>query len=180
MSFQLPPIAKCTEILDLRHCLRPLGQEVALQKLRVPEDWWNTHNRLRIPHAYASNGDWQPHAEFVPAQLEMVAFLIRAWTKELGYRLMKELSTGAKIAVCFAYEWSDSASNWIRSLQKTNWALDAGPTKRRLACISDSPMGKPDRMMRWGRSGPRAAHHSGTFHFSSLTIGELKSRRRPE
>jgi len=111
MSFQLPPIAEWTEMLDFHHSLPPLGQDVALRKSRAMEDGWNTHNRLRAPLAYAIDSDWQPRAEFAPGQHEMVAFLIRAWTKELGYRLMKEISAGAKIAVRFACEWSDSAGS---------------------------------------------------------------------
>jgi uncharacterized protein len=181
MSFQLPPVAECTGMLDFRHSLTPSGQEVALQKLRAAEDRWNTHSQRRVPLPYAIDSDWQPHAEFVPGQQKMIAFLIRAWTKELGCRLMKEVSAGAKIAVCFAYKRPGSARNWIRYLQKTNWSLDTnGPTRRRLACIGDFPIDESDRMMDWGRSGPRGAHRSGPFHFSSLTIGELKTKTRPE
>jgi uncharacterized protein len=183
MSNQLPPVAECTGMPNLRHCLRPLGQEVALQKLRAAEDRWNTHNQLRVPHAYAIDGDWQPRAEFVSDQHELVAFLIRQWTKELGGRLMRELWAwpGAKTAIDFALKWLVGTSTWIRSRRNENGKFGAnGLMKLRLVSVSAFPINKPDRMMGWVRSGPRAAHDSGPFHFSSRTIGELKSMRRPE
>jgi uncharacterized protein len=181
MSFQSPPIAECTEMLDLRHCLRPLGQEVALHKLCAADDRWNTHNQLRVPHAYAIDGDWQPHSEFVSDQQELVAFLIRKWTKELRGRLMRELWAwpGAKTAIHFAFE--RLAGAWICSRRNENEKSGANDLmKLRLVSVSDFPINKPDRMMGWGRSAPRAARDSGPFHFSSLTIGELKWKRRPE
>jgi nuclear transport factor 2 (NTF2) superfamily protein len=68
MSYQSPPAAKCTEVLDLHH------------------------------------------------SQEIVALLIRKWTKELGGRLMRELWawSGAKIAVHFGREWHAGAGNRIR------------------------------------------------------------------
>jgi nuclear transport factor 2 (NTF2) superfamily protein len=183
MSFQLSPVAERTEMLDLCHCLRPLDQEVALQKLRAAEDRWNTPNQLRVPHAYAIDGDWQPHGEFVSDQQELVAFLIRKWAKELGGRLMRELWawSNAKIAIHFAFERLAGAGTWIRSRRNENEKFGAnGLMKLRLVSVSDFPINKPDRMMGWGRSAPRAAHDSGPFHFSSLKTGELKSKRRPE
>jgi nuclear transport factor 2 (NTF2) superfamily protein len=177
MSYQLPPIAECTGMLNLHHCLRPLGQDGAVHKLRAAKDRWNTDNQLGVPHAYAIDGD----AEFVSDQQELVAFLIRKWTKELGGRLMKELWAwpGAKTAIDFAFEWLAGA--WIRSRRNENEKFGAnGLMKFRLVSVSAFPINKPDRMMGWGRSSPRAAHDSGPFHFSSPTIGELKSKRRPE
>ena len=47
-----------------------------------------------------------------------MAFLSRKWTKELDYRLIKELwaFTDNRIAVRFAYEWRDDWGNWYRRM----------------------------------------------------------------
>jgi nuclear transport factor 2 (NTF2) superfamily protein len=183
MSFQLPPFAECTEMLGFRHSRTPSGQDIALQKLRAPEDKWDTRNQQRVPHAYAIDRDWQAQAEFVSDQQELVAFLIRKWTKELGGRLIRELWAwpGAKTAIHFTLERLAGAGTWIRFRRNENEKFGAnGLMKLRLISVSDFPINKPDRMMGWGRSDPRAAHNSRPFHFSSPTIVELKSKRRPE
>jgi nuclear transport factor 2 (NTF2) superfamily protein len=180
MSYQLPPVAECTEMLDFHRSLPPSGQEVTQRKLRAAGDAWNTREPRRVLFAYTTESDRRNHAEFVPDQQELVAFLIRKWAKELGGRLMKELWAwpGAKIAIHSAFERLASAGNWIPFHRNENEKFGAnGPMELRLARVS---IDKPDRMMRWDRSGPRAADHSGHFHFSSRTTGELKPKRRPE
>jgi uncharacterized protein len=180
MSYQLPPIAECTEMLDLHHSLPPLAQEVALPKLRAAEDAWNTRDPRRVLLTYTTESYWRKRSEFVSDQQELVAFLIRKWAKELGGRLMRELWvwSNAKTASYFAFERLASAGNWIPFRGNENEKFGAnGLMKLRLAHV---PIDKPDRMMRWGRSGPRTAGHSGPFHFSSRTTGELKPKRRPE
>ena len=49
--------------------------------------------------------------EFVTGSQDIIAFLTRKWTKELDYRLIKELwtFTGNRIAVRFAYEWHEDS-----------------------------------------------------------------------
>ncbi|MGD0846438.1 DUF1348 family protein [Bradyrhizobium sp.] len=167
-------------MLDLDHLFPPFGQAAAIRKVRAAERGWNTHP-LRVPLAYAIDSDWQPHAEFASGQQELVASLIRTWTNELGCRLIKELWTGAKTAIHFAFEWHAGAGNWIRSSRSKKGKFGANDLlKLRLACVSGLPIDEPGRMMRWARSDPRAADHSGPFRFSSLIVGELKSKRRPE
>jgi nuclear transport factor 2 (NTF2) superfamily protein len=59
-----------------------------------------------------------------------IAFLRRKWTKELEYRLIKELwaFTENRIAVRFAYEWHDDSGNWFRSYGNENWEFaENGP-----------------------------------------------------
>jgi len=75
-----------------------------------------------------------------------VAFLTRKWTKELDYRLIKELwaFTENRTAVRFAYEWRDDAGNWFRRTEtKTGNLRPNGLMQRRLASINDLPITKP-------------------------------------
>jgi nuclear transport factor 2 (NTF2) superfamily protein len=72
--------------------------------------------------------------------------------RELDYRLIKELWAfqGNRIAVRFAYEWHDDASNWFRSFGDENWEFDAqGLMMARHASINDVPIREEDRKFRW-------------------------------
>ena len=62
-----------------------------------------------------------------------MAFLTRKWTRELDYRLIKELWAfrDNRIAVRFAYEWHDDSGNWFRSYGNENWEFDANGLMRR-------------------------------------------------
>ena len=92
---------------------------------------------------------------------EIVAFLKRKWSKELDYRLIKELWAfcGNRIAVRFAYEWHDDSRNWFRSYGNENWEFDeSGLMRIRLACINDLPIKEADRKYHWPL-GPRPDGH---------------------
>jgi nuclear transport factor 2 (NTF2) superfamily protein len=94
---------------------------------------------------------------------EIVTFLKRKWSKELEYRLIKEVWAfgGNRIAVRFAYEWHDDSNNWFRSYGNENWELDEnGLTYLRFACINDLPIKESDRKYRW-RLGRRPDDHPG-------------------
>ena len=99
MSSQLPPMAKCTEMVGLHHSVPPPGPESAIWKLRAAEHNWNTRHPQRVLLAYTADSYWRKRSEFESDQPEMVAFLIRNWAKELGGGLIKELWawSGAKI-----------------------------------------------------------------------------------
>ena len=71
------------------------------------------------------------------------AFLQRKWTRELDYRLIKEVWTFGdnRIAVRFAYEWHDDSGNWYRSYGNENWEFNAdGLMAVRIASINDLPI----------------------------------------
>jgi uncharacterized protein len=79
---------------------------------------------------------------------EIVTFLGRKWTKELDYRLVKELWAfeGNHIAVRFAYEWHDDSGNWFRSYGSENWEFDENRLMRlRFASINELPTKKAER-----------------------------------
>ena len=90
-------------------------------------------------------------------------FLKRKWTRELDYRLIKELWTFGenRIAVRFAYESHDDSGQWYRSYGNENWEFDArGFMARRLASINDLPIRGEDRKFHWPL-GRRPDDHPG-------------------
>jgi uncharacterized protein len=87
----------------------------------------------------------------------------RKWTRELDYRLIKELwaFTGNRIAVRFAYEWHDDSGNWYRSYGNENWEFnEAGLMRIRFACINDLPIMPTERKYHWPLSR-RPDEHPG-------------------
>src|ERR1700704_3462795 len=142
----------------------PFTRESAIQKVRLAEDAWNSRDPEKVAVAYTVDSRWRNRSEFVNGRQEIVAFLRRKWTKELDYRLIKELWAfeGNRIAVRFAYEWHDDSGNWFRSYGNENWEFDEyGLMRRRLASINDLPIGTRDRKMHWDSSGVRPADHAG-------------------
>jgi uncharacterized protein len=86
--------------------------------------------------AYTIDSRWRNRAEFANGRQKIIALLKRKWSKELDYRLIKELwaFTGNRIAVRFAYECRDDSGNWSRSYGNENWEFDEyGLMQRRFA-----------------------------------------------
>src|SRR6202042_1515259 len=106
----------------------------------------------KVSLGYSEESRWRNRAEFVVGREQIVALLRRKWTRELDYRLIKELwaFTGNRIAVRFAYEFHDDAGNWLRSYGNENWEFDErGLMRRRLASINDLPIKEADRKYFW-------------------------------
>lgn len=130
----------------------PFDQESAVKKVRMAEDAWNSRDPERVSLAYTSDSQWRNRSEFVSGRQAIVAFLQRKWSKELDYRLIKELwiASGNRIAVRFAYEWHDDAGNWFRSYGNENWEFTgSGLMKRRIASINDLPITDSERKYHW-------------------------------
>jgi nuclear transport factor 2 (NTF2) superfamily protein len=141
----------------------PFDPESAARKVRAAEDAWNTREPDRVALAYTEDSRWRNRAEFLHGREEIVAFLRRKWTRELDYRLIKELwvQGGDRIAVRFAYEWHDDSDNWFRSYGNENWEFDEqGLMRRRIASINDLPIGESERKFTWPL-GPRPEEHPG-------------------
>ena len=120
--------------------------------------------------AYTSDSRWRNRAEFVNGRAEIVALLTRKWTKELDYRLIKELwaFTENRIAVRYAYECRDDSGNWFRSYGNENWEYDAaGLMQRRFACVNDLPIKDADRKFHWPL-GRRPDDHPGALRTRPL------------
>jgi nuclear transport factor 2 (NTF2) superfamily protein len=143
--------------------LPPFTEETAVQKVRMAEDAWNSRDPARVALAYTEDSRWRNRAEFPAGRAQIVEFLIRKWTRELDYRLIKELWTfaGNRIAVRFAYEWHDDGGQWFRSYGNENWEFDEhGLMRRRFASINDLPIAAAERRYHWPQ-GPRPADHPG-------------------
>jgi uncharacterized protein len=142
--------------------LPPYTVETAAQKVRMAEDAWNTRDPARVALAYTPDSQWRNRAEFLQGRAQIEAFLHRKWSRELDYRLIKELWAchGNRIAVRFAYEWHDDSGQWYRSYGNENWEFDAqGLMCRRIASINDAPIAVAERKYHWPQ-GPRPADHA--------------------
>ena len=141
--------------------LPPFTAETAAQKVRMAEDAWNTRDPARVVLAYTPDSRWRNRTEFLSGRAQIEAFLQRKWSRELDYRLIKELWAchGNRIAVRFAYEWHDDSGHWFRSYGNENWEFDEqGLMRRRIASINDAPIAAADRKYHWPL-GPRPADH---------------------
>ncbi len=151
------------ERIELHPPCPPFELETAIQKVRAAEDGWNTRDPARVSLAYSKESRWRNRSEFVLGREEIVAFLARKWSRELDYRLIKELwaYTGNRIAVRFAYECHDDSGNWFRSYGNENWEFtDDGLMAVRHACINDLPIREDERKFHWPL-GRRPDDHPG-------------------
>jgi nuclear transport factor 2 (NTF2) superfamily protein len=141
----------------------PFTHETAVQKVRLAEDGWNSRDPEKVSLAYTLDSGWRNRSEFIRGRAEIVAFLNRKWSKELDYRLIKELwaFNENRISVRFAYEWHDDSGNWYRSYGNENWEFDEyGLMLARHASINDLPIKESDRKYRWPL-GRRPDDHPG-------------------
>ena len=149
--------------MEERPPLPPFTLETAQQKVRMAEDAWNSRDPKRVALAYTIDSRWRNRVEFFQGRDAIQAFLIRKWSRELDYRLIKELWTFRenRIGVRFAYEWRDGGGHWTRSYGNENWEFDAhGLMRVRIASINDLSIAETDRLYRWPL-GRRPDGHPG-------------------
>ena len=135
-----------------RYPLPPFTAETAAEKVRLAEDGWNGRNPAKVALAYTVDSQWRNRAEFPKGREEIEVFLTRKWTKELDYRLIKELWAHDKnrIAVRYAYEYRDNSGNWFRAYGNENWEFDEnGYMSNRHASINEQPIHEKDRKFHW-------------------------------
>jgi uncharacterized protein len=152
---------------EIRPPLPPFSLEAAIKKVRAAEDAWNTRDPERVALAYTPDSRWRNRSEFLVGREQIVAFLRRKWTRELDYRLIKELWAFRenRIAVRFAYEWRDDSGSWFRSYGNENWEFNEyGLMMMRHASINDLPIREPDRKYHWPL-GRRPDDHPGLSSF---------------
>jgi nuclear transport factor 2 (NTF2) superfamily protein len=143
--------------------LPPFTRETAIQKVRLAEDGWNSRDPAKVALAYSVDSRWRNRAEFATGREEIVALLTRKWSRELDYRLIKELWAFGddRIAVRFAYESHDDSGNWFRSYGNENWRFgDDGLMQLRYASINDLPISEAERKYHWPL-GRRPDDHPG-------------------
>ena len=149
--------------MSAQSLIPPFTREIAVKKIRLAEDGWNSRNPEKVPLAYIPDSQWRNRAKFLNGRSEIIAFLKRKWSGELDYRLIKELwSFGeSRIAVRFAYERRDGSGNWARSYGNKNWEFDEqGLLRLRLASINDLPIKESDCRFHWPL-GRRPDDHPG-------------------
>jgi nuclear transport factor 2 (NTF2) superfamily protein len=142
--------------------LPPFTLESAAQKVRMAEDAWNTRDPERVALAYTTDSRWRNRVEFLEGREAIQAFLVRKWSRELDYRLIKELwaFAGNRIAVRFAYEWHDDSRQWFRSYGNENWEFDEhGLMRLRIASINDLAIAESSRKYHWAL-GRRPDEHA--------------------
>ena len=142
------PALTMSTIANPRPPFPPFSAQSAAQKVRIAEDAWNTRDPERVSLAYTQDSVWRNRSEFLSGREAIVQFLTRKWSKELDYRLIKELWTfhGNRIAVRFAYEWHDDSGHWFRSYGNENWEFnDHGFMRHRIASINDLQINQSER-----------------------------------
>ncbi|MVZ98486.1 nuclear transport factor 2 family protein [Sphingorhabdus sp. IMCC26285] len=143
--------------------LPPFTQQTAAEKVRLAEDGWNSRDPARVALAYTADSAWRNRADFLNGREAIEAFLTRKWSRELDYRLVKELwaHDGNRIAVRFAYEYRDDSGSWFRAYGNENWEFDAdGLMRRRIASINEHPISEGERKFHW-LLGRRPDDHPG-------------------
>jgi nuclear transport factor 2 (NTF2) superfamily protein len=139
---------------EARPPLPPFTAETARQKVQAAEDAWNTREPERVALAYTPDSRWRNRDEFFEGREAIVDFLRRKWSRELDYRLKKELwcFTDDRISVRFEYESRDPEGHWWRSHGNEHWEFDAnGLMRRRDASINDYRIDERDRRIHLDR-----------------------------
>jgi nuclear transport factor 2 (NTF2) superfamily protein len=150
-------------VMTTRPPVPPFTWETATLKVRHAEDGWNSRDPEKVALAYTIDSRWRNRAEFPVGREQIVAFLTRKWTRELDYRLIKELWAfhEARIAVRFAYEYHDDSGNWFRAYGNENWEFDEqGLMFARHASINELPILPAERKFHWPL-GRRPDDHPG-------------------
>jgi len=132
----------------------PFTLESARIKVQAAEDAWNSRDPERVSLAYSEDSEWRNRAEFFMGREAIKEFLQRKWSRELDYRLKKELWAfmDNRIAVRFEYEWHDDAGQWYRAYGNENWEFTSnGLMQKRYASINDLPITESERRLLWER-----------------------------
>lgn len=128
----------------------PFTLETATAKVQRAEDLWNTRNPANVSLAYTPDSQWRNRAEFVQGRGAIAKLLERKWSRELDYKLRKELFTfsGNRIAVQFEYEYHDASGQWFRAYGNEHWDFDNdGLMQTRDASINELPIQENERTL---------------------------------
>jgi len=143
------------KMMEKKLPLPPFTLETAKLKIQAAEDAWNTRDPEKVSLAYTPDSEWRNRSEFLSGRDAIKIFLQRKWSKELDYRLKKELwcFMQNRIAVRFEYEWHDNSGQWFRSYGNENWEFaENGLMRYRFASINDLPIKAAERKLLWERN----------------------------
>lgn len=122
----------------------PFTLNSAKAKVQKAEDAWNTKNPEVVALAYTEDSQWRNREEFFTGRDAIKDFLKQKWSKELDYRLRKELwaYTDNRISVRFEYEWRDAdTGQWYRTHGNEHWSFnDEGLMAYRDMSANDIPI----------------------------------------
>ena len=129
----------------------PFTQASALAKVQAAENAWNTRNPEVVVRGYSEDSNWRNRAQYLSGRAAIVEFLAEKWTRELHYRLKKELWAfcDERIAVRFIYEWQHSATGqWYRTHGNEHWEFEPdGLMSRRDMSANDIPISAAVRQL---------------------------------
>lgn len=127
----------------------PFNSETARAKVKAAEDAWNSRDPKRVSMGYTEDCELRNRTEFFTGRDAIVEFLRHKWSRELDYRLMKELwcYTGNRISVRFEYEWRDAGTGqWMRTHGNEHCEFDEnGLMRRRDMSANDYPIAESER-----------------------------------
>jgi len=130
----------------------PFNAKTAAQKVRAAEDGWNGRNPQKVALAYSENSKWRNRSQFINGREEITEFLMKKWSAESDYRLIKEVFAfeDNRIGVRFAYEYHSVDGKWFRAYGNENWIFDEdGLMAERHASINDVAISKDERLFHW-------------------------------
>lgn len=127
----------------------PFTEETARAKVKTAQDAWNTLDPETVVKGYSKDSKWRNRTEFFSGHDAIKQFLKRKWSRELNYKLVKELwaFTGNKISVRFEYEWKDAdTGQWMRTHGNEHWEFDEdGLMRIRDMSANDYPIKESER-----------------------------------
>ena len=127
----------------------PFSYATAAAKVKAAEDAWNSRDPSRVAQAYTPDSVWRNRDEFFEGREAIEDFLSRKWSREIHYRLMKELwaYTDNRISVRFEYEWQCAKTGqWFHTHGNEHWQFDAdGYMERRDMSANDIPINADNR-----------------------------------
>lgn len=150
--------------MSVRPPVPPFTRETAIQKIRAAEDAWSQQEPEQVALAYSPDSRWRNRNSFLQGRDEIIDFLHDKWSRELNYRLIKELwaYTDNRIAVRYCYEWQSEAGQWYRAYGNENWEFDDdGLMSSRHASINDVEIDESQRKFHWEFKTPRPDDHPG-------------------
>ena len=77
--------------METKPPIPPFSRETAILKIRMAEDAWNTRDPEKVSLVYTEDTIWRNRSEFPVGRDQVKQFLVRKWSQELEYRLIKEL-----------------------------------------------------------------------------------------
>ena len=145
-----------------RHPIPPFNHETAMAKVQAAENAWNSRDPQKVAGAYTINSVWRNRTDFFEGRAAIERFLENKWSRELHYRLTKELwaFTDNRISVRFEYEWQHSQTGqWFRTHGNEHWEFDAdGFMQRRDMSANDIPITAGERRIGLNNQNPESSN----------------------